>query len=107
GSPVPRGGGRERCAEVLGIALPSLRRGYTERRMKKSAAHPAGDVATPASTLSYTVSIHPAQHELTIELRLTGPQAQGDVQLVVPTWAPGAYAFLPFARDLFNLKAVD
>lgn len=92
---------------MLVIALPSLRRGYTERRMKKSAAHPAGDVATPASTLSYTVSIHPAQHELTIELRLTGPQAQGDVQLVVPTWAPGAYAFLPFARDLFNLKAVD
>ena len=59
------------------------------------------------STLSYTVSIHPAQHELTIELRLTGPQAQGDVHVELPTWAPGAYAFLPFARDLFNLKAID
>lgn len=78
--------------------------------MEKSAAHPAGDVATAdasSSTLSYTVSIHPAQHELIIELRLSGPQAQSEVHVELPTWAPGAYAFLPFARDLFNLKAVD
>ena len=76
--------------------------------MKKSVAHPA-DVSTTdtTSTLSYTVLIHPAQHELTIELRLTGPHAQGDVHVELPTWAPGAYAFLPFARDLFNLKAID
>ena len=59
------------------------------------------------STLSYTVTVHPAQHELTIELRLMGPEAQGDVRVELPTWAPGAYAFLPFARDLFNLSAVD
>ena len=78
--------------------------------MKKSAAHPAGDVSNSAastSTLSYSVSIHPAQHELTIELRLSGPQAQDNVLVELPTWAPGAYAFLPFARDLFNFNAID
>ena len=73
--------------------------------MKNSAAHRAADSLT--STLSYTLSIHPARHEVIIELHLAGPQAQGYVHVELPTWAPGAYAFLPFARDLFNLKAID
>ena len=60
-----------------------------------------------SSTLSYTVTIYPARHELVIEMRLLGPAAQGDVLVELPTWVPGAYAFLPFARDLFNLSAVD
>jgi predicted metalloprotease with PDZ domain len=78
--------------------------------MKTRPDNPAGDVTAAdvsRSALSYTVSIHPAKHELTIELRLTGPLAVGDVQVELPTWAPGAYAFLPFARDLFNLSASD
>ena len=73
--------------------------------MNTRAANPGDDSPTPA--LSYTVAIHPAQHELTIELRLTGPRAVGNVHVELPTWAPGAYAFLPFARDLFNLSAID
>ena len=78
--------------------------------MKKSPVHPnrAPAAEKPStSTLSYTVTVHPAQHELVIEIHLTGPGAHGDVTVELPTWAPGAYAFLPFARDLFNLSAVD
>jgi predicted metalloprotease with PDZ domain len=78
--------------------------------MKNSSVNSAGASVTnelPTSTLAYTVSVRPAQHELTIEMRLSGPEARGDVLVELPTWAPGAYAFLPFARDLFNLSAVD
>jgi len=78
--------------------------------MKDSSVKVANEVATPASsssTLAYTVTMLPAQHELVIELRLSGPHAHGDVVVELPAWAPGAYAFLPFARDLFNLKAID
>lgn len=59
------------------------------------------------TTLSYQVSFFPEQHELQIEVRLNGRQAVGNVILETPSWAPGAYAFLPFARDLFHLRAVD
>jgi len=60
-----------------------------------------------ATMLSYEVSVDPEQHELKIEVRLNGRWAVGNVIVETPTWVPGAYAFLPFARDLFNLKAVD
>ena len=62
--------------------------------------------ASPSS-VSYSVRVLPAQHELHIGMTVEGPAAEGIVRLESPTWVPGAYAFMPLARDLFELKAED
>ncbi|WP_085316811.1 M61 family metallopeptidase [Derxia lacustris] len=61
----------------------------------------------PVPGAHYAVRIHPANHELDIELRLTGPAASGRVRLEIPSWVPGDYSFDSYARDLFDLVAQD
>lgn len=55
---------------------------------------------------TYHVTLRPAHHELGVELRLQG-LASGEVALATPTWVPGDYAFEPFARDVFEVRASD
>ena len=59
------------------------------------------------SSVSYRVRVLPEQHELEVEMTIEGPAAEGSVQLGLPNWVPGAYAFIQFGRDLFDLKAQD
>src|SRR5260370_17777291 len=59
------------------------------------------------SSVSYHVRVLPAQHELEVEMTIEGPAAEGSVRLGLPNWVPGAYAFIQFGRDLFELKAQD
>jgi predicted metalloprotease with PDZ domain len=74
---------------------------------------PAGIARVPTSvspspsSVSYRVRVLPEPHELGIEMTVEGPAAEGLVRLESPTWVPGAYVFLPLARDLFDLKAQD
>jgi predicted metalloprotease with PDZ domain len=63
--------------------------------------------ATSTPALSYQVRVLPAEHELEVEMTLEGPAAKGTVHLELPTWVPGDYAFMQFARDLFDLRAED
>ena len=58
------------------------------------------------SSADYRVALLPERHEIAVELRLSGV-APGPVELAVPTWVPGAYGFMKYARDLFDLTAVD
>jgi predicted metalloprotease with PDZ domain len=60
---------------------------------------------TASSTVEYRVLVLPQQHELQVEMTLSGPLAKGSVHLQLPTWAPGDYSFAPQARDLFNVLA--
>lgn len=59
------------------------------------------------SSLAYKVRVLPARHELEVELTLEGSAAHGAVKLQVATWVPGAYGFMKYGRDLFELKAFD
>src|SRR4051794_33895404 len=58
-----------------------------------------------ASSLSYRVHVLPARHELEVELILEGAAARGAVKLQLATWVPGAYGFMKYGRDLFDLQA--
>ncbi len=55
--------------------------------------------------VQYRVRIHPAQHEL--EVTLTAPGAGPSPLFEVPTWVPGAYGFMKYGRDLFEVQAFD
>lgn len=57
--------------------------------------------------MEYRVRILPAQHELEVEMRLTGPAANGPMRLAIPTWVPGDYSFVKYGRDLFDLEAEE
>lgn len=61
----------------------------------------------PQPAARYTVRPTVAGHRLTCELRLSGPLATGNVELVCPTWVPGDYSFMTLARDLFDVEARD
>src|SRR5690348_1185020 len=54
----------------------------------------------------YRVRIAPASHQLEVELTVSG-LSPGTVRFELPTWVPGAYGFMKYARDLFDLKAFD
>jgi predicted metalloprotease with PDZ domain len=54
----------------------------------------------------YRVRIAPNTHQLEIELTVPG-LAEGSARFEVPTWVPGAYGFMKYARDLFELRAFD
>ena len=53
----------------------------------------------------YRVRVHPAAHQLEVELEVELPP--GPARFEIPTWVPGAYGFMKYARDLFELKAED
>jgi predicted metalloprotease with PDZ domain len=54
----------------------------------------------------YTVEVEPHRHQLHLTLELDG-LPPGILHLRVPTWVPGAYAFLRYGRDVLTLDAVD
>ena len=57
------------------------------------------------TTAAYKVRVLPEAHELEVSLRLTG--LSGLITLELPTWVPGAYGFMKYGRDLFNVRAQD
>lgn len=58
------------------------------------------------STASYRVRLDPPRQQLEVELTLTGLGA-GPLRLELPTWVPGAYGFMKYGRDLFDVRAFD
>ncbi len=54
----------------------------------------------------YRVRVDPKNRQLELTLELTGV-TPGDRELFVPTWVPGAYAFLKYGRDVFDVRAED
>ncbi len=57
------------------------------------------------SQVHYQVTVDQKNHEIAVEVHLTGPIAKGDVRLEIPTWVPGDYSFATLARDLFDIRA--
>ncbi|MGC4113228.1 MAG: hypothetical protein QM765_00820 [Myxococcales bacterium] len=57
-------------------------------------------------THRYLVRVLPERHELEVTLNLDGATA-GPLRLMTPTWVPGAYGFMKYGRDLFEVKAFD
>ena len=55
--------------------------------------------------IDYRVRVDPARHQLHIELTIHDPPQT--LKLSTPTWVPGAYAFMKYGRDLFNVTARD
>lgn len=56
---------------------------------------------------SYVVRFRPQLHQLEVVLTLEGLPAPGPVLLATPTWVPGAYGFMKYGRDVFDLTARD
>jgi predicted metalloprotease with PDZ domain len=59
------------------------------------------------SKVDYVVRVLPERHELEVTMTVHARDAMGTLELKVPTWVPGHYAFAPYARDLFDLTAID
>ena len=55
----------------------------------------------------YRVRVVPELHELEVELQMTLPGPRTAALFVLPTWVPGAYALMRYARDLFSVEARD
>jgi predicted metalloprotease with PDZ domain len=62
-------------------------------------------VSPAAATASYRVRLLPAERQLDVELTLKGLTAGQRLALQVPTWVPGAYGFMKYGRDLFDVRA--
>lgn len=54
----------------------------------------------------YTIELDPHRHQILLTLALDD-LPPGPLRLAVPTWVPGAYAFLRFGRDVLELRAED
>jgi predicted metalloprotease with PDZ domain len=54
----------------------------------------------------YRVRIDPRSRQLDLVLSLERDDS-GDLELAIPTWVPGAYAFMKYGRDVFDLRAED
>jgi len=54
----------------------------------------------------YRVRVLPERHELEVQLLLDGAAA-GPLRVQTPTWVPGAYGFMKYGRDLFDVQAFD
>jgi len=57
-------------------------------------------------THRYLVRVLPERHQLDVQLTLDGA-GRGPLRVMTPTWVPGAYGFMKYGRDLFDVKAVD
>lgn len=57
--------------------------------------------------ISYRVKVLPQSHELLVEMTFSLNSPEPALTLETPTWVAGDYDFMPFARDLFDLSAVD
>ena len=62
----------------------------------------------PASvgSIRYRVRVLPERHQLDVTVSI-GDVAGETLQLAVPTWVPGAYGFMKYGRDLFDVRARD
>ncbi|MEO6577163.1 MAG: hypothetical protein ABIP89_25165, partial [Polyangiaceae bacterium] len=49
----------------------------------------------------------PEKHEVVVELTIEGLSPSTPLDLVVPTWVPGAYGFMKYGRDVFEVRARD
>ncbi|MBK6693123.1 MAG: M61 family metallopeptidase [Myxococcales bacterium] len=56
--------------------------------------------------MHYRVRVDPQARQLSLSLTLARKE-RGDISLAVPTWVPGAYAFMRYGRDVFDLGAED
>lgn len=65
------------------------------------------DAASIDSMVDYKVTINPHRLELEVAMTLTGAVAEGEIRLEIPSWVPGDYAFDPYARDIFEIRARD
>lgn len=61
---------------------------------------------SPPSSSRYQVTVCPNRLELQFRWFLQGPAATGRIRAEIPTWVPGDYDFAPFARDVFDLRAL-
>ncbi len=58
--------------------------------------------------MHYKVAVDPDRHELTVEVAINSEIASGgSLVLETPSWVPGNYNFMQFARDIFSISAVD
>ncbi len=55
-------------------------------------------------SVHYRVRVLPERHQLEVEVELK-QRAVGPLTVQIPTWVPGAYGFMKYARDLFDLRA--
>ncbi|HYV43520.1 MAG TPA: hypothetical protein VFA20_01620 [Myxococcaceae bacterium] len=63
--------------------------------------------ATPGAATEYRVTVRPRAHVLDVSMELRGVPPGAPLSLATPVWVPGAYAFLRYARDVYDLKATD
>ena len=58
---------------------------------------------------TYRIRLEPASKEVAVELEveLAGRAPDRPVDLSVPTWVPGAYGFMRYGRDVFDVHARD
>jgi predicted metalloprotease with PDZ domain len=61
---------------------------------------------TSATAVAYSVRVLPERHEIDVSMTICSPAAQNGLRLQAPTWVPGDYAFAPFARDIFAVRAL-
>ncbi|MBI5495428.1 MAG: hypothetical protein HY904_10425 [Deltaproteobacteria bacterium] len=57
--------------------------------------------------VNYTVTAHPAEHVLDVVVDVDARGMPDPLRVRVPTWVPGAYAFLRYARNLSAMEARD
>ncbi len=56
--------------------------------------------------VTYSVSLRPPEHLLEVTARVTGAGTT-PLRAIIPTWVPGAYAFLRYARNVYALRVTN
>lgn len=58
--------------------------------------------------MQYNVTVDPKSHELLVDILIKGDFTSGNSLLLeTPTWVPGDYTYMQFARDIFSITAID
>jgi predicted metalloprotease with PDZ domain len=55
--------------------------------------------------LNYRVKVLPNEHALAVEMSIDA--TTDEIFLEVPTWVPGAYAFMRYGRDIVDVHAIE
>ena len=55
--------------------------------------------------MNYRVKVLPSEHALAVEIMIDA--SSDEIVLEVPTWVPGAYAFMRYGRDIVDVHAFD
>ncbi len=63
-------------------------------------------MSTSVRSVEYRVRVLPQGHQLDVAIDVHGIDGPS-LRAQVPTWVPGAYGFLRYGRDLFNVSATD